>query len=151
MSYVPNFVVAIYLILTYDLSSVDQTLNDSPFYVMWVVGFEVQIATCMSRIPVDSCGQFGTPLHDQDVQVRKGIIGFNFHSEANNTLPFLDVHFSCTLVLTLLTRLLCIKSGDRHYVCEDMKIFNVYVYLSRMVCAFLSLYSPSWVVAVVRR
>jgi hypothetical protein len=31
MSYVPNFVIEIYLILTYDLSSVDQTLNDSPF------------------------------------------------------------------------------------------------------------------------
>jgi hypothetical protein len=61
------------------------------------------------------------------------------------------VHFSCTLVLTLLTRLLCINNGARHYVCEDMKIFNVYVYLSRMVCAVLSLYSLSWVVAVVRR
>jgi hypothetical protein len=62
-----------------------------------------------------------------------------------------DVLFSCTLVLTFLTRLLCINGGARHYVCEDMKIFNVYVYLSRMVCAVLSLYSFSWVVAFVRR
>jgi hypothetical protein len=48
---------------------------------MCVVEFEVQIATCMSRFPIDSCGQFGTPLHDQDIQEQKGIIGFNFHSE----------------------------------------------------------------------
>jgi lipopolysaccharide/colanic/teichoic acid biosynthesis glycosyltransferase len=44
-----------------------------------------------------------------------------------------------------------LMSGARHYVSEDMKIFNVYVYLSRMVCAVLSLYSLSWVIAVVRR
>jgi hypothetical protein len=60
-------------------------------------------------------------------------------------------NFSCTLVLTILTRLLCINSGARHYVCEDMKIFNVHVYISRMVCAVLSLYSLSLDVAVVRR
>jgi hypothetical protein len=32
MSYVFNFIVKILLILTYDLCSVDQTMNDSPFY-----------------------------------------------------------------------------------------------------------------------
>jgi hypothetical protein len=37
MSYVFNFVVEI-LILTYDLGMADQTMNDSPFYMMWVVG-----------------------------------------------------------------------------------------------------------------
>jgi hypothetical protein len=37
MSYVFNFVVKIVLILTYDRHSVDQTMNDSLFYVMWVV------------------------------------------------------------------------------------------------------------------
>jgi hypothetical protein len=52
MSYVFNFVVEILLILTYDLRSVDQTVNDSPFYVVWVVGLEEQITASMSRLPV---------------------------------------------------------------------------------------------------
>jgi hypothetical protein len=37
MYYVFNFVVEILLVLTFALRSVDQTLNDSTFYVMWVV------------------------------------------------------------------------------------------------------------------
>jgi hypothetical protein len=44
-----------------------------------------------------------------------------------------------------------VVTNEIHYVCEDVKIFNVYVYLSRMVCAVLSLYSLSWVVVIVRR
>lgn len=40
-SYILNFLVEIILILTYDLGSTDQTMNDSPFQVMWVVGLEV--------------------------------------------------------------------------------------------------------------
>jgi hypothetical protein len=43
MSYVLNFLVEIILILTYDLSSTDQTVNDSSFQVLWKVGLEVQI------------------------------------------------------------------------------------------------------------
>jgi hypothetical protein len=43
MSYVFNFVVEILLISTYDLRPVDQIMNDSPFYVMWVVGLEVHV------------------------------------------------------------------------------------------------------------
>jgi hypothetical protein len=49
MSYILNFLVEILLILMYDLSFTDQTMNDFPFHVMWVVGLEVQITTCMSR------------------------------------------------------------------------------------------------------
>jgi hypothetical protein len=37
MSYVLNFIVEIFLILTYDLSSADQIMNESPFYMMWVI------------------------------------------------------------------------------------------------------------------
>jgi hypothetical protein len=81
MSYLPNFLVEILLILTYDLGSTDQTMNDSPFHVRWVIGFEVQITTTMSRFPVHFFGQFRTPLHEQDLQERKIIISFNFHSE----------------------------------------------------------------------
>jgi hypothetical protein len=65
VNYVSNFVVEILLILKYDLRSVDETMNDSPFYVMWVVGLEVQITTSMSRFPVYISGQFRTLLHDQ--------------------------------------------------------------------------------------
>jgi hypothetical protein len=69
------------LVLTYDLRSVDQTTNDSSFYVMWVVGLEVKITTSMSRLPVHFCGQFWTPLHNQHVREWKGIFSLNFHSE----------------------------------------------------------------------
>jgi hypothetical protein len=79
MSYILNFHVEIFLILTYDLGSTEQAMNDSPFHVLGVVGLEVQIKTCMIRFPVHSRGQFRTPLHDQDVQERKGVINFNFH------------------------------------------------------------------------
>jgi hypothetical protein len=81
MSYVFNFVVEILLILTYDLRSVDQTVNHSPFYVIWVVELEVQITTSVSRLPVHFRGQFCTPLHNQNVQEWKGIICINFHCE----------------------------------------------------------------------
>jgi hypothetical protein len=47
MPYVLNFVFEILLILTYDLGSTDQAMNDTPFRVMWVVGLEVQITACM--------------------------------------------------------------------------------------------------------
>jgi hypothetical protein len=67
--------------LKYDLRSVDQTMNYSPFYVMWVVGLEVQITNIMSRLPVHFCGQFLIPLHDRNVQKWKGIISLNYHSE----------------------------------------------------------------------
>jgi hypothetical protein len=59
MSYVPNFVVEILLILTRDLASADQTMNDSPFYVIWVAGLEAQITTSMSRFLIYFNGQFG--------------------------------------------------------------------------------------------
>jgi hypothetical protein len=58
MSYVFNFVVEILLILTYDLRSVDQTVYDSPFYVMWVVGLEMQVTSIMRRLPVHCRVQF---------------------------------------------------------------------------------------------
>jgi hypothetical protein len=67
MLYVLNFLAEILLILTYDLGSIDRTMNDSPFHMMWVVGFEVQITTCM-RFLVHFRVQFRTPLHEQDVQ-----------------------------------------------------------------------------------
>jgi hypothetical protein len=54
--------VKILLILTHDLRSVDQSMNCSPFHVMWVVGLEVQVATSMSRLPVHFRDQFWTPL-----------------------------------------------------------------------------------------
>jgi hypothetical protein len=74
MSYVLNFDVEILLILTYGLCSADQTMNDSPFYMMWVVGLEVQKTTSMSRFLVHFHGQFLMLLHDQNVQEQKGII-----------------------------------------------------------------------------
>jgi hypothetical protein len=53
------------LILTYDLGSIDQAMNDSSFHMIWVVGLEMQIMTCMCRFPVHFHGQFRTPLHDR--------------------------------------------------------------------------------------
>jgi hypothetical protein len=79
MSNVFNFLAEIPPILTYDLRSGDQTMNDSPFYMMWVVGLEVQIMASMSRLPVLFRGQFWIPLHDQNFKEWKGIISFNFH------------------------------------------------------------------------
>jgi hypothetical protein len=58
MSYVFNFLVEISLILTYDLGSTDNAMNHSSFHVMWVVGLEMQIMTCM-RFPVHLHGQLG--------------------------------------------------------------------------------------------
>jgi hypothetical protein len=63
MSHVYNFIVEILLILTYELRSVDQTVNDCPFYVMFVVRLEVQITASMNRLPVQFRGQFWTPLY----------------------------------------------------------------------------------------
>jgi hypothetical protein len=77
MSYILNFLGEILLILTYDLGLTDQTMID----VMWVIGLEVQIITCINRFPVIFLCQFRTFLHDQDVQEWKSIISFNFHCE----------------------------------------------------------------------
>jgi hypothetical protein len=65
----------------YDLGSADQTINSSPFYMMWVVGLEMQITIGMSRFPVHFHAQFWISLHDQNVHEWKGIISFNFHCE----------------------------------------------------------------------
>jgi hypothetical protein len=81
MFYVSNFVVEILLILTYDLHSVDQTVNNSPFYVMWVVRIEVQITTSMSILLIHFCGQFWTLFHNQNIQEWKSVISFNFQCE----------------------------------------------------------------------
>jgi hypothetical protein len=81
MSYVFNFVVEILLILIYDLCFVDQTMYDSPFYMMWVAGLEVHVTTSMSRFPLHLHGQFWTLLLNQNVQEWKGIISFNLHCE----------------------------------------------------------------------
>jgi hypothetical protein len=77
VSYVHNFVVETLLILTHGLGLDDQTMNDSPFYVIYVIGPEMKITTGMSRFPVQFRSQFWTPLHDQNVQEWKGIISFN--------------------------------------------------------------------------
>jgi hypothetical protein len=81
MFHILSFVAEVLLALTHDLGSTDQTMNDSPFYVIWVAGLEMQITTGVSRFPVHFCGQFWTPVHDQSVQEWKGIISFNFHCE----------------------------------------------------------------------
>jgi hypothetical protein len=80
VSYIFNFFVEILLILTYDLRSVDQSMNDSTLYVM-VVGIEVQITTSMNILPVHFRGQFWTTLHNRNIQEWTGIISFNFHCE----------------------------------------------------------------------
>jgi hypothetical protein len=76
MSYVFNFVVENLLILTYDLRSADQTMNDPPFNAIWVVGLEVQMTSGMSRLLVHFRGLFWTSLRNQNVQERKGVISF---------------------------------------------------------------------------
>jgi hypothetical protein len=91
MSYVVNFLVEILLILTYDRGCTDQTMNDSPFRMMWVVGVEVQIMTCMSTFLVHFYGKFRTPLHDQYVQEQKSIISFNFHYEFDGRFKAVEV------------------------------------------------------------
>jgi hypothetical protein len=83
MFYLLNFLVEILLILIYVIGSTDQTMNDSPFHVMWVVGFEVQITTSISRFPVHFRGEFRLPLRNHNLQERKGIISFNFYCEFN--------------------------------------------------------------------
>jgi hypothetical protein len=77
MSYVPNFVVEILLILTRDLGSADQTMNDSPFYVIWVAEFEAHITTSMDRFLIHFNGQFG--LFFMAKTSKKGVISFNCH------------------------------------------------------------------------
>jgi hypothetical protein len=56
-------------------------LQRLPFYVMWVVGIEVQLTTRMSRLPVRFCGQSLTPLCKQNFQEWKRVISLNFHGE----------------------------------------------------------------------
>jgi hypothetical protein len=79
MFYIFSFVVKILLVLTYDLRSVAQTMNDSPFYVMWVIGLEVQITTSTTKLPVPFCGQFWTPLHNHGLQCVVKISVFRYH------------------------------------------------------------------------
>jgi hypothetical protein len=78
-SYVLNFLAQILPIL----GLTGQTMIDSPFHVMWLVGLEVQITTCMNMFPVHFRGQFRAPLHNQDVQEWKSIISLNFHCECD--------------------------------------------------------------------
>jgi hypothetical protein len=91
MSCVFNFVVEILLILTYDLRSADQTMNDSPFYVMLVVELEVQIMTSMNRLLVHFRGQFWIPLHDQNAEEWKGIFSLNFRNEFDGRPDAVDM------------------------------------------------------------
>jgi hypothetical protein len=86
-----NFVVNILLILTYVLRLVDQIMDHSLLYVMWVVGLEVQIRTSIGRLPVHFCGQFWAPLHSQIIQEWKGIISLNFHSEFDGKPDVVDM------------------------------------------------------------
>jgi hypothetical protein len=58
MSHVFNFVVEILLILKYNILSAEQIVKDSLFYVLWVVGVEVQVRISMSRFPAHFRGQF---------------------------------------------------------------------------------------------
>jgi hypothetical protein len=81
MSYVLKFNAEILLILAYGLGLTDQTMNDSPFHMMWVIDLEVQITTGMNCFSVHFCGQFRALLHDQDIQEWNCIISFNFHCE----------------------------------------------------------------------
>jgi hypothetical protein len=81
MSSLLNLIVEILLILTYNLGSTDQTMNDSTFHVMWAVRLEVQIMTCMSMLPVHFRGQFRIPRHKEEVQGGKSIITSNLHFE----------------------------------------------------------------------
>jgi predicted amino acid-binding ACT domain protein len=69
MSLVSNILVEILPMLTYNLDSIDQTMNDSPFHMMWLVGLQVQIKICMSMFH----GKFRNSLHDQEVQEQKSI------------------------------------------------------------------------------
>lgn len=85
--YIFNFIVEILLILTCDLRSVDQTINDSPFYIMWVVGFEMKTMISMSRFPFQFCGQMWTPLHDQNVEEGK-ITGIPANGQSPNPQKF---------------------------------------------------------------
>jgi hypothetical protein len=57
--------------------------------MIWVVGIEVQIITCISRLPVHFRGQFRTSLHDQDRQERKSVISLNSHCEFDESLRLL--------------------------------------------------------------
>jgi hypothetical protein len=49
MSYIFNFLVEILLILTYDLGSVDQSMNDSRFYVVCVTDFVDSVMKLSTR------------------------------------------------------------------------------------------------------
>jgi hypothetical protein len=60
------------------VGSIDKIKSNSPFYVMWVVEFEVRRVAHMSRFLVLFCGQFGTPLHDWDIREWKNVIFFKF-------------------------------------------------------------------------
>jgi hypothetical protein len=65
------------------------------FYMMWVVGLEVQITTSMNRFLVHIHGQFWTLLHDQNVQKCKGIISFSFCFEIDGRSTLLRWWRNC--------------------------------------------------------
>jgi hypothetical protein len=106
------------MILTYDLGSTDQTMNDSHFHVMWVVGFEVQ----MSRLLVYLHGHFRALLHDQDVQECKGINNFNFYCESDGKFKAVE------MVMKLL---LSSWSMWPNHECHQQCLYLVLVPLSR--------------------
>jgi hypothetical protein len=76
MFYVLNFNVEILLIVTIDLGSTGQSMNDSTVDMMWAVGLQVRITTSMRRFPVNSVGP---------------TIKFIVEVETDDILPFFDV------------------------------------------------------------
>jgi hypothetical protein len=59
--------------------------------MMWVVGLEVQMMTCMGRFTLHFHNQFMTHLHDQDIQEQKIIISFKFYSEFDGRAEAVEV------------------------------------------------------------
>jgi hypothetical protein len=55
------------LILTYNLGSMEQTMDYSPFYVMRMVKIKVKITASVRRLSVHFGGQFRTQLHNQNI------------------------------------------------------------------------------------
>jgi hypothetical protein len=96
-----------------------------------VVGIEMQIITSMSRFPVHFCGQFWTPLQDQNAQERKGIISFNFPCE-----------FDCRSNIVEMKKLLqyCWSMGPNHESVVDIsEPFSLFM-VCCIQCSFLKMF-----------
>jgi hypothetical protein len=63
-----NLITQILSVLANGVGSVVETLDEPSFHMRWVFGFEVEVAACMSGLPVDLGGHCLPILDNQYIQ-----------------------------------------------------------------------------------